>query len=81
MFVTVRELLPVQVPETEVSGGDTWNSRASWTEFKPMISQMDRLLDDHYRHKNHKRVTMQVKIYNFLERPTGWKCFVYHFTV
>lgn len=23
----------------------------------------------------------QSKIYNFLERPTGWKCFVYHFTV
>jgi len=24
---------------------------------------------------------IQGKIYNFLERPTGWKCFVYHFTV
>jgi len=24
---------------------------------------------------------IQSKIYNFLERPTGWKCFVYHFTV
>lgn len=27
------------------------------------------------------RLTMQGKIYNFLERPTGWKCFMYHFTV
>ena len=26
-------------------------------------------------------LTVQGKIYNFLERPTGWKCFIYHFTV
>jgi len=24
---------------------------------------------------------VQAKVYNFLERPTGWKCFIYHFTV
>lgn len=24
---------------------------------------------------------IQAKVYNFLERPTGWKCFIYHFTV
>ena len=24
---------------------------------------------------------LQSRIYNFLERPTGWKCFIYHFTV
>lgn len=29
----------------------------------------------------HARIPLQVKIYNFLERPTGWKCFAYHFTV
>lgn len=23
----------------------------------------------------------QAQVYNFLERPTGWKCFIYHFTV
>ncbi|XP_073429987.1 potassium voltage-gated channel subfamily KQT member 1 [Dendrobates tinctorius] len=27
------------------------------------------------------RTNIQGKVYNFLERPTGWKCFVYHFTV
>lgn len=27
------------------------------------------------------RVMMQSKVYNFLERPTGWKCFAYHFSV
>ena len=23
----------------------------------------------------------QSQVYNFLERPTGWKCFLYHFSV
>ena len=27
------------------------------------------------------KTTIQGKVYNFLERPTGWKCFMYHFTV
>ncbi len=27
------------------------------------------------------RSHFQGRVYNFLERPSGWKCFVYHFTV
>ncbi|XP_071375203.1 potassium voltage-gated channel subfamily KQT member 1.1 [Centroberyx affinis] len=27
------------------------------------------------------RAYLQGRVYNFLERPSGWKCFVYHFTV
>ncbi|XP_074853902.1 potassium voltage-gated channel subfamily KQT member 1 isoform X2 [Carettochelys insculpta] len=27
------------------------------------------------------RTNIQGRVYNFLERPSGWKCFVYHFTV
>ncbi|GFO19192.1 potassium voltage-gated channel subfamily kqt member 1 [Plakobranchus ocellatus] len=27
------------------------------------------------------KTSIQSRIYNFLERPTGWKCFIYHFTV
>uniref|UniRef100_A0A672MMD1 Potassium voltage-gated channel subfamily KQT member 1 n=1 Tax=Sinocyclocheilus grahami TaxID=75366 RepID=A0A672MMD1_SINGR len=27
------------------------------------------------------RSFFQGRVYNFLERPSGWKCFVYHFTV
>ncbi|XP_036621218.1 potassium voltage-gated channel subfamily KQT member 1 [Trichosurus vulpecula] len=27
------------------------------------------------------RTHVQGRVYNFLERPTGWKCFLYHFTV
>ncbi|KAL8619023.1 hypothetical protein ACOMHN_020721 [Nucella lapillus] len=29
----------------------------------------------------HSKNSIQSRIYNFLERPTGWKCFIYHFTV
>lgn len=29
----------------------------------------------------HGKTSIQARIYNFLERPTGWKCFIYHFTV
>lgn len=25
--------------------------------------------------------SLQNRVYNFLERPTGWKCFIYHFLV
>jgi len=35
----------------------------------------------HSRKKNHFALTIQGRVYNFLERPTGWKCFLYHFTV
>ncbi|XP_051159408.1 uncharacterized protein LOC127280461 [Leptopilina boulardi] len=37
-----------------------------------------------YRLKEHRRAgkaTFQGQVYNFLERPTGWKCFLYHFSV
>ncbi|XP_064487920.1 potassium voltage-gated channel subfamily KQT member 1-like [Ornithodoros turicata] len=27
------------------------------------------------------KMTVQASVYNFLERPTGWKCFLYHFSV
>lgn len=33
------------------------------------------------RSKAMMRLTVQAKVYNFLERPTGWKCFIYHFSV
>ena len=33
------------------------------------------------RKKNHALLTVQGRVYNFLERPTGWKCFLYHFAV
>ena len=40
-------------------------------------------LFEHLHREHHKviKTTFQGKVYNFLERPTGWKCFLYHFTV
>jgi hypothetical protein len=58
-------------------------SSSAWMEFKPVINQMDRILENKYRVRNKIQIslTVQGKVYNFLERPTGWKCFIYHFTV
>ncbi|XP_060079677.1 potassium voltage-gated channel subfamily KQT member 1-like [Ylistrum balloti] len=44
---------------------------------------MDKILEDRYKVKTKHSVkaSIQGKVYNFLERPTGWKCFIYHFTV
>ncbi|XP_063786146.1 potassium voltage-gated channel subfamily KQT member 1-like [Pseudophryne corroboree] len=33
-----------------------------------------------YRHYL-TRTSMQGDVYNFLERPSGWRCFIYHFSV
>ena len=36
-----------------------------------------------FRHgkKTALHTNFQTQVYNFLERPTGWKCFLYHFSV
>ncbi|XP_060532109.1 uncharacterized protein LOC132705513 [Cylas formicarius] len=38
-----------------------------------------------YASKQHRKIagraTFQGQVYNFLERPDNWKCFVYHFIV
>jgi len=31
--------------------------------------------------KTFLHTNFQSQVYNFLERPTGWKCFLYHFSV
>lgn len=31
------------------------------------------------RERKAAKPTLKGKVYNFLERPTGWKCFIYHF--
>jgi len=31
--------------------------------------------------KSPLHTNFQTQVYNFLERPTGWKCFLYHFSV
>ncbi|KAK0040768.1 potassium voltage-gated channel subfamily KQT member 1 [Biomphalaria pfeifferi] len=62
-------------------GGDADGEDA---EQRLMMGPARRLLDDAFTVRIRKRTmntSLQVKVYNFLERPTGWKCFIYHFTV
>ena len=44
-------------------------------------SLQPRPLWDPNEHKRGMKNTFQGAVYNFLERPTGWKCFLYHFSV
>ncbi|KAK3097555.1 hypothetical protein FSP39_010732 [Pinctada imbricata] len=50
------------------------NSNAAWMEFKPVLNQMDKVLQEKYKikPKHGIKTTVQGKVYNFLERPTGW---------
>ena len=41
----------------------------------------DKMLQNKVNASRPGKTSMQGRIYNFLERPTGWKCFIYHFTV
>nr|KAG5706800.1 hypothetical protein BaRGS_004135 [Batillaria attramentaria] len=41
----------------------------------------NRLTNNSSASRIHSKNSLQSRIYNFLERPTGWKCFIYHFTV
>ena len=49
------------------------------TEGKESINNVPQIIYGNYQRQSH--ISFKVKIYNFLERPTGWKCFAYHFTV
>ncbi|KAM9301531.1 potassium voltage-gated channel subfamily KQT member 1 [Gastrophryne carolinensis] len=48
---------------------------------RPVISLDPRMSIYSARRPLLTRSSIQGRVYNFLERPTGWKCFVYHFTV
>ena len=55
------------------------SSYGSSGETKPCIEKENPISFPLYR--RHPKTSPQAQIYNFLERPTGWKCFIYHFTV
>ena len=51
---------------------------------QPFHDPIEMMFDSNFKKKTAKnlmRLSMQGEIYNFLERPTGWKCFIYHFSV
>ncbi|XP_071943159.1 potassium voltage-gated channel subfamily KQT member 1-like isoform X2 [Antedon mediterranea] len=43
--------------------------------------ELQRKYSKHVGKQQVVRMTFQGKVYNFLERPSGWKCFIYHFIV
>ena len=62
------------------------------SDLNPFSSPADpRSLEQHHNRRPHLMWDVQQKralrsnfqgaVYNFLERPTGWKCFLYHFSV
>lgn len=47
-------------------------------------SLLEKMFDNRFktmRERKAAKPTLKSKVYNFLERPTGWKCFLYHFSV
>lgn len=45
---------------------------------------LEKMFDNRFRTLRERKAakpTLKSKVYNFLERPTGWKCFLYHFSV
>ncbi|KAM5172388.1 potassium voltage-gated channel subfamily KQT member 1-like [Mantella aurantiaca] len=61
---------PAQDPTLQVSG-PAGGTKEGLTDYSPKCF---------YRHYL-TRTSMQGDIYNFLERPSGWRCFIYHFSV
>ena len=66
--------------EQELPPGGT---PTSWADYRASIATPEKGIEPRYltRTKTPIKLTIQGKVYNFLERPTGWKCFIYHFTV
>lgn len=70
-------------------GESDFNSAANYTytssyqnskgENKTERTELPALIATGYR--GYGKMSLQSRVYNFLERPTGWKCFIYHFTV
>lgn len=48
-----------------------------------LLQERYSLWENRYLGQEHRQAgtTLQGQVYNFLERPTGWKCLVYHSTV
>lgn len=77
-----RRRVGLEPMETELSSNANSQSQ-SWGDCRTSIVPVDKSFESRYlaRTKVPIKTTIQGKVYNFLERPTGWKCFIYHFTV
>jgi hypothetical protein len=65
------------------SGGDGWSEYWLSNTAGGADSDMQAEYLTSFRRckKTPLHAAFQTRVYNFLERPTGWKCFIYHFSV
>ena len=72
-----------QAMDPDVGVGGQYNEIHRGSAGPPPPSGEKGLFESRYfaRTKIPIKTTIQGRVYNFLERPTGWKCFIYHFTV
>uniref|UniRef100_A0ABM5F8P6 Potassium voltage-gated channel subfamily KQT member 1 n=1 Tax=Pogona vitticeps TaxID=103695 RepID=A0ABM5F8P6_9SAUR len=70
-----------QQPTQPPQGGEEATVAMSGDFPRPSVSLDPRVSIYSVRKPLLSRSNIQGRVYNFLERPTGWKCFVYHFTV
>ncbi|XP_073693056.1 potassium voltage-gated channel subfamily KQT member 1.1 [Garra rufa] len=74
--------------ELEMRNDSVWFGRSSSASAEPVVITQRQASHLHPRMSVYSatrptlsRSFFQGRVYNFLERPSGWKCFVYHFTV
>jgi hypothetical protein len=54
------------------------------TEYNEQLNEEVQMFDTRFRNLRERKAakpTLKGKVYNFLERPSGWRCFIYHFSV
>jgi len=79
-----HQFLPLPTDENHLSPSTITHRRASRVSFQSNIYDEEAELGAHHNvHLSFKRLSnpIQARIYNFLERPSGISCFLYHFTV
>ncbi|XP_039279401.1 potassium voltage-gated channel subfamily KQT member 1-like [Nilaparvata lugens] len=75
---------PTQRRESNNSVSDNYAQNSGGVPgLDPRSLLQERTWESRYLGKEHRRAgaTFQGQVYNFLERPSGWKCFIYHCTV
>ena len=78
---SVAPLLPQKNAGASATNLSTWNEYQAQPSTLGFESVEQNFRCTYLRNKASVRSTIQGKVYNFLERPTGWKCFIYHFSV
>lgn len=71
---------PYNLSLANLSASESKKSMPHFSINFPTITRKSSINNLNYNPMPHK-ANLQSKFYNFLERPTGWKCFIYHFTV